>query len=114
MGLLSVIQALCSGWLESGDRPSMVVTCLPRMVDICTLHERVGSPSRCTVQAPHCATPHPNFVPVSLKCSRRGGRGEGGDPNAPSIWGSSRHRALWVTHLTTFATPLDLLAQLGD
>src|SRR5215469_15085576 len=65
MGLLSVIQALCSGWLESGDKPSMVVTCLPRMLDICTLHERVGSPSRCTVQAPHCATPHPNFVPVS-------------------------------------------------
>src|ERR1700724_2094373 len=24
----------------------------------------------CTVQAPHCAMPHPNFVPVSFKCSR--------------------------------------------
>ena len=34
------------------------------------LHERVGSPSRCTVQAPHWAMPHPNFVPVSLSCSR--------------------------------------------
>ena len=36
MGLLSVIQALCSGWLESGDRPSMVVDLLA--ADVGHLH----------------------------------------------------------------------------
>src|SRR5262245_16129498 len=48
----------------------MVVTCLPPRSDTCTLHERVGSPLICTVQAPHWAMPHPNFVPVGLRCSR--------------------------------------------
>src|SRR5215813_13658307 len=69
-GTCSAIQAFCNGWLESGDRPSIVVTRLPLMSDTCTLHERSGSPSMCTVHAPHCAMPHPNFVPVSLRCSR--------------------------------------------
>ena len=33
--------------------------------------ERTGSPSRCTVHAPHCAMPQPNFVPVRASTSRR-------------------------------------------
>jgi hypothetical protein len=33
--------------------------------------ERIGSPSRCTVQAPHWAMPHPNLVPVRPSPSRR-------------------------------------------
>ena len=32
--------------------------------------ERTALPSTCTVQAPHCATPHPYFVPVRPTCSR--------------------------------------------
>src|SRR5262245_65486613 len=32
--------------------------------------ERTTSPFRCTEQAPHCATPHPYFVPVRPTCSR--------------------------------------------
>jgi hypothetical protein len=28
-------------------------------------HERIGCPSTCTVQAPHCAIPQLNLVPVS-------------------------------------------------
>src|SRR5436190_24054419 len=31
---------------------------------------RVATPSRCTVQAPHCAMPQPNLVPVSPSVSR--------------------------------------------
>jgi hypothetical protein len=31
---------------------------------------RVGTPSMCTVQAPHCAMPQPYLVPVSPSCSR--------------------------------------------
>jgi hypothetical protein len=30
-------------------------------------HERTASPLICTVQAPHCAMPHPYFVPVRPK-----------------------------------------------
>ena len=33
-------------------------------------HERIGLPSICTVQAPHCAMPQPNFVPVRPTTSR--------------------------------------------
>src|SRR5262245_2302299 len=33
-------------------------------------HERATSPLMCTVQAPHCATPHPYLVPVRPICSR--------------------------------------------
>src|SRR5207244_12905911 len=35
-----------------------------------TEHERRTSPLMCTEQAPHCATPHPYFVPVRPTCSR--------------------------------------------
>src|SRR5262245_48214954 len=35
-----------------------------------TEHERRSSPFTCTEHEPHCATPHPNLVPVSPACSR--------------------------------------------
>jgi hypothetical protein len=34
------------------------------------MQERAGAPSMWTVQAPHCAMPQPNLVPVSFRCSR--------------------------------------------
>src|SRR5262245_7152513 len=34
-------------------------------------HERRGTPSTCTVQAPHSALPQPNLVPVRPTSSRR-------------------------------------------
>src|SRR3954470_11403003 len=49
----------------------MVTTFLPPTSDIATPQARTASPSRCTVQAPHSATPQPNFVPVSPSSSRR-------------------------------------------
>ncbi|GAB5541768.1 MAG: hypothetical protein SangKO_015280 [Sandaracinaceae bacterium] len=33
-------------------------------------HERTGSPSTCTVHAPHCEMPQPYFVPVRPSVSR--------------------------------------------
>ena len=42
----------------------MVVTCLPATAETGVTHERIGLPSRCTVQAPHSAMPQPNLVPV--------------------------------------------------
>src|ERR1700681_2799951 len=49
----------------------MVVTSFPAARDTGVLQERTGRPSRCTVQAPHCATPQPYFVPVKPRCSRK-------------------------------------------
>src|SRR5258706_10601617 len=50
--------------------PSIVVTFLPTAAEAGIEQERTGCPSRCTVQAPHCAMPQPNFVPVMCSESR--------------------------------------------
>src|ERR1700716_3181882 len=49
---------------------SMVVTVLPAAAEIEVMQERIATPSRCTVQAPQSAIPHPNFVPVRPSSSR--------------------------------------------
>ena len=48
----------------------MVVTLAPPGCRLGTWHERVATPSMCTVQAPHWAMPQPYFVPVSPMVSR--------------------------------------------
>src|SRR5213592_4611566 len=48
----------------------MVVTVLPAAAATGVTQERIGRPSRCTVQAPHSAAPQPNLVPVSPMTSR--------------------------------------------
>src|SRR2546421_7230850 len=48
----------------------MVVIFLPAACATVVWHERTGWPSKCTVQAPHCAMPQPNLVPVSCSRSR--------------------------------------------
>ena len=52
----------------------MVVIFLPAASEIGVLQERIGSPSRCTVQAPHSAAPQPNLVPVIPSVSRKAHR----------------------------------------
>src|SRR3954470_1517239 len=49
---------------------SMVVICALPMLSTGVTQERVATPSRCTVQAPHRAIPQPNFVPVIPSTSR--------------------------------------------
>ncbi len=49
----------------------MVVIDLPATADTGVTHERNGVPSTCTVQAPHCAIPQPNLVPVKPRTSRK-------------------------------------------
>jgi hypothetical protein len=56
--------------LEFGDSPSIVVTFLPPMAEICVWQDRTALPSIWTVQAPQRPEPHPYLVPVSLRCSR--------------------------------------------
>src|SRR5215467_14419239 len=51
-------------------RPSMVVTLVPTAPLTGNEHERVATPSTCTVQAPHCAMPQPYLVPVRPTFSR--------------------------------------------
>jgi len=48
----------------------MVTTFAPSMLPIGTEQDRIAVPSICTVQAPHCAMPQPNFVPVKPITSR--------------------------------------------
>src|SRR6266436_2105232 len=43
----------------------MVVICLPAASLTAMPQERIATPSIWTVQAPHCAMPHPYLVPVS-------------------------------------------------
>ena len=67
----SWVQACWTGWPPSGERPSMVVIFRSPTAETGSTQERTASPSRWTVQAPHCAIPHPNFVPVSPRTSRK-------------------------------------------
>src|SRR6266404_8444511 len=69
-GTPSSIHARCTGWLLSEERPSMVRICAPSRAPIGTEHDRMAVPLICTVQAPHCAIPQPNFVPVKPITSR--------------------------------------------
>src|SRR4030095_14475899 len=50
--------------------PSIVTMGRSSIIETGTTHERVATPSTCTVQAPHALTPHPYFVPVIFKSSR--------------------------------------------
>src|SRR5260370_12294790 len=49
----------------------MVVIALPAASETECRHERTGRPSISTVQAPHCPSPHPYFVPVKSSRFRR-------------------------------------------
>src|SRR5450756_1124042 len=48
----------------------MVMTCLPATAETGMMQDRTGTPPRWTVQAPHCAMPHPNLVPFRSSMSR--------------------------------------------
>src|SRR2546429_7373650 len=69
-GTSSAIQARWTAWVRFLDRPSIVVTRLLATAEIGSTQVRVATPSRWTVQAPHCAMPQPNLVPVSPSVSR--------------------------------------------
>src|SRR6204780_3350939 len=65
----------------------MVVTDLPFASLIAVTQDRVASPSRWIVHAPHAATPQPNFVPVSPRTSRRyQSTGIVGSPSNDCAW----------------------------
>ena len=51
--------------------PSIVVISRPARLATGMMQDRTATPSTITVQAPHCAIPHPNFVPVKSSCSRK-------------------------------------------
>src|SRR5271157_3268385 len=90
-GTSSSIHAFWTGWEPSAERPSMVVIFFPATLETAVMHERAGSPSMCTVQAPHSATPQPNFVPVIFSVSR-----------------STHSRGIWGSTLTVVAFPFSV------
>jgi hypothetical protein len=56
--------------------PAKVVSLLPAAADTGTEQDRVGAPSRWTVQAPHCASPQPKcglLSPSSLRSTYKSG-----------------------------------------
>src|SRR6266704_3454420 len=69
--------AACSGCGLAGvPRPLMVVIFLPATAESGMTQERTGSPSRCTVHAPHCARPQPKcglLILRSLRSAYRSG-----------------------------------------
>src|SRR5437762_5570342 len=69
-GTSSSIHARCTACARFLERPSIVVTRLPATAATGSTQVRVATPSRWTVQAPHCAMPQPNLVPVSPSVSR--------------------------------------------
>src|SRR5438132_13716453 len=71
------MKAVCSGCGFSGvPSPARVVSLVPAAADIGTEQDRVGAPSRWTVQAPHCASPQPKcglLSPSSLRSTYKSG-----------------------------------------
>ena len=60
--------AMNAAWSGSGfcgvPSASIVVMCLPAMLLVGVMQDRVGWLSTSTVQVPHCPRPQPGFVPV--------------------------------------------------
>src|SRR5438309_11238657 len=66
------MKARCSGWSFSiVPSPSSVVMAPSAAADTVTEQERTDLPSISTVQAPHWASPQPNFGPFSSRSLRR-------------------------------------------
>src|ERR1700761_6281392 len=70
----------------------MVVTLRPATAETGATHERMVWPSTCTVQAPHCATPQPNLVPVRPISSR--------STQSSGVCGSASTRCDWPLTLS--------------
>src|ERR1700675_3383147 len=62
--------AFCTAFAARDDKPSIVVTWRFATAETGAEHERNVCPSTWTVQAPHCAIPHPYLVPVRPRSSR--------------------------------------------
>ena len=70
-GTSSSAQACWTGWLPSGESPSMVTTfCAADSVSTGMTQERTARPSTSTVQAPQSPMPQLYLVPVRPSCSR--------------------------------------------
>ena len=57
--------------LPAGDAMAEPGNAAVPTLSMVVMQERIGLPSMWTVQAPHSAKPHPNFVPVMPRTSRR-------------------------------------------
>src|SRR5947208_735279 len=94
----------------------MVVTSAPATLPTGVMHERVGRPPTCTVQAPHMPIPQPNLVPVKPIVSRitqRSGvsSSTSTDAGRPLIWNVVINKRL----PTVFsARSADLVPHCGD
>src|SRR5438128_490660 len=66
------IHACCTGWrVPLSPSPSIVVISFPSTEATGVTQDVMGVPPTRTMHAPHWDIPHPNFVPVSPRSSRR-------------------------------------------
>lgn len=71
MNVFWIVWSSTSPSTERSASPSSVRTVAPSGTESTrAVHDRTGTTSTMTVQAPHCATPHPNFGPCWPSCSR--------------------------------------------
>src|SRR3954469_15955326 len=90
---------------------SMVVIAWPTAALTGVTHDRLGMPSRCTVQAPQSATPQPNFVPFMPSRSRRT-HSSGMSSGASTVCDLPLIFSLTTRHPTTFLETAWSLASL--
>src|SRR5258707_5765150 len=123
------MKARCSGWSFSiVPSPSSVVMAPFAAADTGTEQERTDLPSSSTVQAPHWASPQPNFGPFSSRSLRRtyrrgvSGATEGSFRVAPvtrnvksAMLASGRVLLAWAgTKRTPASRPLPILLELDS
>src|ERR1700736_1697866 len=88
----------------------MVVTDRPETSFTAVVQARAASPSICTVQAPHSATPQPYFVPVSPNSSRRyQSNGIDGSPSKDCSWPLTRN--VTMACLSDWCRPKDSISE---
>src|SRR6516164_7682774 len=92
-------QAFCTlAPLEVAPTPSIVVTARLPTAPTGSRQDRTGLPSICTVQAPHCAMPQPNLVPV-IPSTSRSTQSSGVSLGASKLWSSPLIFKFMMTNL---------------
>src|SRR5436309_13323162 len=81
----------------------MVVMLFPATSRMAVEHERMASPLRCTVHAPHSPAPQPNLAPVKSSSSRR--YHKSGISGSPS---NERSRPFTLTLIMIYILPFEL------
>src|SRR5215468_9160865 len=100
------MKARCTGCSRCGvPRPSSVTTfCWAVSEDSGVTHERTALPSMWTVQAPHCASPHPKRGPCSARDVRTL-KDASGNSYGPAIYAAAQKPEGEITEVPSYMFP---------